>query len=57
MLLDTMPCIQNYSVLWTLAIVQNSKQIENTTFRKLGLFQSSDEGKETPTLMGPWTGD
>jgi hypothetical protein len=27
--------------------------LENTTFRKLDLFPSSGEGKETPTLLGP----
>jgi hypothetical protein len=32
--------------LWTLSIVRNSK-LENTTFRKLDLFPSSDEGRET----------
>jgi hypothetical protein len=27
--------------------------LENTTFRKLGLFLSSGEGKEMPALLGP----
>jgi hypothetical protein len=27
--------------------------LENTTFRKLDLFPSSGEGRETPTLLGP----
>jgi hypothetical protein len=27
--------------------------LENTPFRKPGLFPSSDEGRETPTLLGP----
>jgi hypothetical protein len=31
--------------------------IENTTFRKLGLFPCSGEGKETPTLLVHWTTD
>jgi hypothetical protein len=30
-----------------LSIVRNSKQPENTTFRKLDLFLTSDEGRET----------
>jgi hypothetical protein len=36
-----------------LSIIQNSKQLENTTFRKLDLFPSSGDRKETPTLLGP----
>jgi hypothetical protein len=39
--------------LSNLFIVQNSKSRENTTFRKLDLFSSSDQGRETPTLLGP----
>jgi hypothetical protein len=39
--------------------------LENTTFQKLDLFQSSGEGRETLTLLGPleraslnhWTGE
>jgi hypothetical protein len=27
--------------------------LENTTIRKLDLFLSSGEGRETPTLLGP----
>jgi hypothetical protein len=27
--------------------------LENATFRKLDLFPSSGDGKETPTLLGP----
>jgi hypothetical protein len=38
---------------WTLPIARNSKYLENTTLWKLGLFLSSGEGKETPTLIGP----
>jgi hypothetical protein len=37
---------------WTLSIVWNSKQLENTKFRKLELFPSSGEGRDTPTLLG-----
>jgi hypothetical protein len=40
--------------LWTLPIVQYSKLLENTTFRKLDLFQSSGKRQETPTLFGSW---
>jgi hypothetical protein len=29
------------------------KILENTTFWKLDLFPSSDEGMQTPTLLGP----
>jgi hypothetical protein len=36
-----------------LSIVWNSKLTKNTTFRKLDLFPSSGEGKETPTLLDP----
>jgi hypothetical protein len=38
---------------WTLSIVQNSNQLENTTFQKLDLFPSSGEVRETPILLGP----
>jgi hypothetical protein len=31
----------------------NSKEIENMTFRKLDLFPSSGERKETPIIPGP----
>jgi hypothetical protein len=37
---------------WTLSIAHNSKRLENTTFRKLDLFPSSGNGRETPTLLG-----
>jgi hypothetical protein len=37
---------------WTLSIVRNSEQVEDTKFRKLDLFLSSNEGRETPTLLG-----
>jgi hypothetical protein len=33
-------------------VVRNSKYLENTKFRKLEPIPSSDEGKETPTLLG-----
>jgi hypothetical protein len=39
--------------IMTLFIVGNSKQLENITFRKMGLFSSSGEVRETPTLLGP----
>jgi hypothetical protein len=42
--------------LWTLLIFWNSeisKEKKNTTFRKLNLFLSIVEGKETPTLLSP----
>jgi hypothetical protein len=38
--------------LYTLFIVRNCNQLENTTFRKLDLFSPSSEGKMTPTLLG-----
>jgi hypothetical protein len=40
---------------WTLSIVQYSKKLENTTYRKLGLFPSSGrwEGGRTPSQLGP----
>jgi hypothetical protein len=34
----------------SLSVVRKSKQLENTTFRKLDLFPSSGEGRETPNL-------
>jgi hypothetical protein len=37
---------------WTSAIALYSKELENTTFQKLGLFLSLGED-ETPTLLGP----
>jgi hypothetical protein len=37
---------------WTLSIARNSENW-NTAFRKLDLFPSSGEGRETPTLLGP----
>jgi hypothetical protein len=33
-------------------IVRCCKKVENTTFRKLGLYPTSGEGGETPTLSG-----
>jgi hypothetical protein len=36
---------------WGLSAVRNSKQLENTKFRKLDLFPSSGERKETPALL------
>jgi hypothetical protein len=41
---------------WILSIVRDSKYLENTTFRKLDLFPSSSEGRETPTLLGSLEG-
>jgi hypothetical protein len=38
--------------VWALPIVQNSKYLENTSFRKLDLCPSSGDGRETPTLLG-----
>jgi hypothetical protein len=40
---------QNY---WVSALCLSSG-ILNTTFRKLGPFPSSGEGRKTPTLLGP----
>jgi hypothetical protein len=37
---------------WTLSIVQYSKKLKNTTFRKLDLFPSSGRGG-TPNQLGP----
>jgi hypothetical protein len=31
--------------------------LENTTLRKLDLFSSSGAGRETPTVLCPWTSD
>jgi hypothetical protein len=44
--------------LWTLAIVRNYKSLENITltFRKLDLFSSLGEARETPTVLGPLEG-
>jgi hypothetical protein len=38
---------QNYGYFGTLSIVRYSKNLENTTFRKLDLFPSSGEGRDT----------
>jgi hypothetical protein len=38
--------------VWTLSIVKYSKKKKNTTFRKLALLPSLDEGRETSTLLG-----
>jgi hypothetical protein len=35
------------------ALFRNFKLLENTTFRKLNLFPSTGEWRETPTLLGP----
>jgi hypothetical protein len=35
-----------------LFIVRNFNKLENKTLQKLDLLQSSDEEKETPTLLG-----
>lgn len=42
--------LRNHS-FWTLLIVQNSKSVQNTTFRKPNLLPSSGEGSEKCTLM------
>jgi hypothetical protein len=45
------------TLIITLSIVRNSKRVENTMLRKLDLFPtSSDEGRETPTLLDPLEG-
>jgi hypothetical protein len=36
-----------------LAVVRNSKSVENIAFRKLHLFLFSGGRRETPTLLGP----
>jgi hypothetical protein len=42
-------------MFWTLSIVQYSKKLENTMFRKLDLFPSSGQGGErTPRQLGPF---
>jgi hypothetical protein len=39
---------------WTLFIVQYSKKLENTAFRKLDVFPSSGRGGgRTPSQLGP----
>jgi hypothetical protein len=38
--------------LRTLSIVRNCKKLKNAKFRKLGLFPTSDEDREIPTLLG-----
>jgi hypothetical protein len=43
---------QNY---WDSGLCPSSG-IKNTTFRKMGLFLSSSEGRETPTPLGPLEG-
>jgi hypothetical protein len=40
--------------IWTLSVVRHFKQVENMAFRKLDLFPSSRERRETPTLLGPF---
>jgi hypothetical protein len=39
--------------LWTLPIFQNSKQLSDAVFQKVGLYPTSGEGREKPTLLGP----
>jgi hypothetical protein len=39
--------------LWALSIVRCSTYLVNTMFRKPDLFPHLDEGKGTPTLLGP----
>jgi hypothetical protein len=48
-----MVCNPELLGVWTLSIVWNFKDLENTKFCKLALFPSSGEGRETPTLLGP----
>jgi hypothetical protein len=43
---------QNHWVRALLLIAQNSNKLENMTFRKLDLFTSSGEGRETPNMLG-----
>jgi hypothetical protein len=43
---------QNLPGFWTQYSAQNSKKLENTTFRKLNVSPSSGEGMETPTVLG-----
>jgi hypothetical protein len=38
---------------WTLSIVQYSKKLKSTTFRKLDLFPSSGHRGKTPNQLGP----
>jgi hypothetical protein len=38
--------------VFTLSIVRNYKQLENSMFRKLYLFPSSEVGWKTPTVLG-----
>jgi hypothetical protein len=38
---------------WTLSVVGNSKLVENTLFRKLGMFLSSGERRKVPTQLSP----
>jgi hypothetical protein len=44
--------ISELLALWTLPIVRNYKY-QKTAFRKVDLFPSSVEGRETPALLGP----
>jgi hypothetical protein len=48
----------NYSILTTTGFLyfihhEEFKTLENITFQKLDLLPSSDEERETPTLLGP----
>jgi hypothetical protein len=38
---------------WTLSIVQYSKKLENTTFRKLDVSVLRSGGERTPCQLGP----
>jgi hypothetical protein len=41
-----------YLGFWTSSIVRDSSEVEDTNFWALDLFSCSDEGRETPTLLG-----
>jgi hypothetical protein len=40
--------------LWIVSIFRNFKYLGDKTFRKLDLFPSSCEKRETPILLGPF---
>jgi hypothetical protein len=44
---------RNPSNCGLLLVARNSKQLENTTFRKLDLFPFSSQERVTTTLLGP----
>jgi hypothetical protein len=47
---------QTQKTFLDLSIVLTSKYMDNTAFRKLDLFPSSVEGRETPNLLGSLEG-